>query len=127
MDKETDTLGTRIAALIEKRGLSQRDFASAVSCTEVSISRYISGKREPKSGMIVKMAKVLGVTTDHLLGMKEARDACTEPVIPAVWQYYTNDEGKARWRCSHCGKLCHKNPHDKKRCSICGAHMRMEA
>ena len=50
-----------------------------------------------------------------------------EPVIHAVWQYYINDEGKARWRCSNCGKVCHKNPYDKRRCSICGAHMRMEA
>lgn len=49
-----------------------------------------------------------------------------EPVIHAIWEYYTNDEGKARWRCSHCRKICHKHPHDKKRCSVCGAHMRME-
>lgn len=50
-----------------------------------------------------------------------------EPVVDAFWHYYTNDEGRARWKCTHCGKLCHKNPHDKRRCSICGAHMRMEA
>lgn len=49
-----------------------------------------------------------------------------EPVIDGVWLYYTNDEGKARWRCSQCGKICHKHPHDKQRCSVCGAHMRME-
>ena len=50
-----------------------------------------------------------------------------EPVTNAVWHYYTNDEGKARWRCSKCGKLCKRDPHDKKRCSNCGAHMRKEA
>ena len=50
-----------------------------------------------------------------------------EPVIEAFWHYYTNDEGRARWKCTHCGKLCHKRPHDKRRCSSCGAHMRMEA
>jgi hypothetical protein len=49
-----------------------------------------------------------------------------EPIVDAIWQYYTNDEGKARWRCSHCGKICHKHPHDKQRCSVCGAHMKME-
>lgn len=46
---------------------------------------------------------------------------------PAVWQYYTNDEGKARWRCSACGKVCRRDPRDKKYCSACGAGMRMEA
>ena len=50
-----------------------------------------------------------------------------EPVIHAVWQYYTNDEGKARWRCSNCGRICKRDPNDKKRCSTCGAHMRKEA
>lgn len=59
--------------------------------------------------------------------VKSAPTIEVEPVIDAVWQYYTNDEGKARWRCTNCGKVCHKNPHDKRRCSICGAHMRMEA
>ena len=46
---------------------------------------------------------------------------------PAVWQYYTNDEGKARWKCSECGKVCRRDPRDKKFCSACGAEMRMEA
>lgn len=50
-----------------------------------------------------------------------------EPVIDAVWRYYVNDEGKARWRCSNCGKLCRRDPHDKARCSSCGAHVRKEA
>lgn len=50
-----------------------------------------------------------------------------EAPVEAVWMYYTNDEGKPRWRCSNCGKVCRRNPHDKKRCSECGGHMRMEA
>ena len=51
----------------------------------------------------------------------------SEPIVNAEWRYYVNDEGKARWRCSKCGKLCRRDPHDKKRCSICGAHMTKEA
>ena len=50
-----------------------------------------------------------------------------EPIVHGVWEYYQNDEGKARWRCSNCGKLCRRNPHDKKRCSSCGAHMKCES
>lgn len=44
-----------------------------------------------------------------------------------VWKYETDDEGRARWKCSQCGKVCHKHPHDKIYCSRCGAKMRMEA
>jgi ABC-type ATPase with predicted acetyltransferase domain len=44
-----------------------------------------------------------------------------------VWVYYTNDENKARWKCSVCGKVCKHNPFYKYYCSNCGCHMRMEA
>lgn len=50
----------------------------------------------------------------------------SEPVLHAEWRYYVNDENRPRWRCSNCRKLCRRNPHDKKRCSNCGAHMKME-
>ena len=50
-----------------------------------------------------------------------------EAPVEAVWEYYTNDEGRARWKCSNCGKICRRNPHDKRRCSSCGAHTRMQA
>lgn len=44
-----------------------------------------------------------------------------------VWKYYTNDERRARWKCSVCGKICRRNPHDKRYCSACGARMDMES
>lgn len=45
----------------------------------------------------------------------------------AVWRYYVNDEGKARWKCSECGKVCCKHPKEKYYCSNCGCKMRMES
>ena len=51
--------------------------------------------------------------------MKEARFG--------KWLYYRNDEGKARWKCSECGKVCKHNPYYKLYCSHCGSKMRLEA
>ena len=45
----------------------------------------------------------------------------------AYWEYGLNEEKQARWKCSVCGKICHKNPYDKKYCSRCGCAMKMEA
>ena len=45
---------------------------------------------------------------------------------PAVWEYYTNDEGRARWKCSACGKIIRHGANEKRFCSACGAEMRME-
>lgn len=42
------------------------------------------------------------------------------------WIYYINDEGKPRWKCSECGKLCKRIPVDKIYCSRCGTKMSME-
>ena len=35
----------------------------------------------------------------------------------AKWLYYINDEGKPRWNCSQCGKVCRRDPYDKRFCS----------
>ena len=43
------------------------------------------------------------------------------------WLYYINDEGKARWKCSCCGKIVRRLSMDKLYCSHCGAKMRLEA
>lgn len=50
-----------------------------------------------------------------------------EAPVNAKWHYYTNDEGKARWKCTNCGKIIRQGAHEKKRCSVCGAHMATEA
>ncbi|MBQ3424776.1 MAG: hypothetical protein IJH38_06235 [Clostridia bacterium] len=47
--------------------------------------------------------------------------------LEAIWRYYVNEEGKARWKCTHCGKICRRIPRDKLYCSRCGSRMRMEA
>jgi Zn finger protein HypA/HybF involved in hydrogenase expression len=44
-----------------------------------------------------------------------------------TWVYYLNDEGKARWKCSECGKVCRRNPHDKLYCSTCGSRNHLES
>ena len=46
--------------------------------------------------------------------------------VPGTWQYYTNEEGKPRWRCSLCGAIKRRNPHDKLFCSRCGKPMKLE-
>ena len=45
-----------------------------------------------------------------------------------VWVYFTDDENRARWRCSECGKILHRHPYTNNKfyCSYCGAKMRLE-
>lgn len=62
-------MGDRIKECLDGLGMSQRELAAKCKCTEVTISRYISGDRTPKGPIIVLIAKALGVSCDWLLGM----------------------------------------------------------
>lgn len=50
---------------------SNRSFAEACHISEVSMSRYLSGDRSPKAAAIARMARVLNVSTDYLLGLED--------------------------------------------------------
>ena len=69
-----NTLGVRIAELLEKNGLTQRELAEKVGVTEVSMSRYISNDRTPKGPVIANIATALHTTSDYLLGTEEVGD-----------------------------------------------------
>ena len=60
--------GRRLASLLERSRLSQRDLANMTGLTEAAVSRYISGAREPRAVTVAKSAKVLDVTPQELLG-----------------------------------------------------------
>ena len=53
---------------LEMKGVSQRELAKRTGITEASISRYISGEREPRAYTLSKIASVLHMTMDELIG-----------------------------------------------------------
>ena len=44
-----------------------------------------------------------------------------------MWVYCPDDEHRARWKCSRCGKFVHKDPAEKLYCAACGQRNRKEA
>lgn len=67
-----DGFGERLTKILEERDISQRDFAKMVCLTECSISRYINGERVPNASTLYKIAKVLNVSSDYLLGIDKS-------------------------------------------------------
>lgn len=61
------TFGRRLADLLKWRRMTQRDLAAATGLTEGTISRYVSGAREPKAIIAAKIAKALNVSPQELL------------------------------------------------------------
>lgn len=55
-----------IAELLRKNNMTQRELAEKLKTTEVSVSRYVSGKRIPKAPVCIAMAKILNCEAEDL-------------------------------------------------------------
>lgn len=66
-----ESLGDRIANLRKELDINQKELATKVGITEASLSRYENNLREPKSEIIVRLAKALETSTDYLLGVND--------------------------------------------------------
>ena len=68
-------LGNRIAEMLSKRGITQKELASTIGVTEAVISRYVSGERDPKPETIANIATALRTTSDisylHIQSVKK--------------------------------------------------------
>lgn len=62
----------RIRDLREDRDLRQSDVANATGIDQKTISNYETGKTNPDSFAIIKLAEFFGVSTDYLLGVEKA-------------------------------------------------------
>lgn len=74
-------LGERIKSLREKANLKQLDLANAMQVTPQSVSKWERGENYPDIVGLLKMAKILGVTTDYLLGVADEKPGVLEATV----------------------------------------------
>lgn len=67
-------LGERMLELMRQQGRTQKQIAELIGTTEATMSRYISGDREPKANVLSNIATALHTTSDHLLGRESDQD-----------------------------------------------------
>ena len=61
----------RIKEARESAGYTQAELAEKLGINAVTLSGYETGKHDPKSEMLVKIALILGVTVDYLLNRND--------------------------------------------------------
>jgi transcriptional regulator with XRE-family HTH domain len=72
--KEPHTaFGKRLFSLRKARGLTQTQLAEALGTTQRVISYYETEAELPPSTAIIPLARILGVSTDELLGLRPAK------------------------------------------------------
>lgn len=67
-------LGEKIRCIMDELALSQKQLAELANVTEVSMSRYISGERDPSIETLANIATALHTTTDFLLGKESDKE-----------------------------------------------------
>lgn len=71
----------RIKTAMAAKGLNQRDLARALGTSEAAVTRYLRHERVPSAPVLIRMAKVLGLSVDYILGLTDDR---TRPVTLIV-------------------------------------------
>ena len=64
-------LGTRIAALRRRAGLSQSELARRLRISPSAVGMYEQGRREPAVEVLLAMARIFDVSMDYLLTGEE--------------------------------------------------------
>ena len=66
--------GNRIKALRKEKGITIHDIAEISGLSSTAISNYERGLRSPDAETIIKLAKFFECSTDHLLGLTDAKN-----------------------------------------------------
>jgi transcriptional regulator with XRE-family HTH domain len=89
----------RVFKLMERDNISQKQLSELSHISEASISRYLSGKSQPRMDIASNIAKIFGVSTSYILGetdQESQKDAYNETLcIVARNKTKLTDEQKA--------------------------------
>lgn len=71
-------LNDKIKKLMNDAGLTQKQLADKSKVTEASMSKYLKGTRTPRTDVVVKIAKALGVSVEALIGDSASKSPFSE-------------------------------------------------
>ena len=85
-----ENFGKRLARLRKAAGYSQYTLADAVGITNRMVAYYEGETNHPPTHLLPKLAQVLGITTDQLLGLKEVKEIKKKD--SRLWQRFARVE-----------------------------------
>lgn len=73
-----ESIGERIKKSRKYLNLTKRELAQRINITELTLSRYENGERDPRVDVLGRLSKVLQVSTDYLMGFTDIRNYDTD-------------------------------------------------
>lgn len=74
MERRKIKIGERLRQEREKAGYSQEAFAELLDCCAVTISRWENGHTPMKDVDVIRIAEILSISADYLLGIERQED-----------------------------------------------------
>jgi transcriptional regulator with XRE-family HTH domain len=90
--KIASPLGQNIRLLRKQKGLTQVELAKNLDCSQAVITAYESGKKKPAVDTLSRLADVLGVTTDQIIGKKNVPQQKNPVKSPKLWKKFSQVE-----------------------------------
>ena len=78
--------GDKLSALLDEKGLTQKDFASMLNIAPTTLNGYIKSKRQPDLELLRQMAFYLRCSVDFLLDVRSDTTLSTNE--HALIEYY---------------------------------------
>ena len=78
-------IGQNIASIRKKRGMTQAELAEKIEINRILLSGYERGKVRVYGDMIARIALILNVSTDMILGFSEANIIDPKPDLK-IWK-----------------------------------------
>ena len=72
-----ESIGQRISRARRYLNMNQKELCQKAGINEATLSRYENGLREPKAATLSRLADLLEVSTDYLLGITDIRNYST--------------------------------------------------
>ena len=87
------TFHERLRATRIEKGFTQEQLAKAVGVTKSTMAKYDRGELEPNVKNIKKIAQVLGVSVDYLLGIDDAEQAKSTKLLLDLYRDIAKEYG----------------------------------
>lgn len=88
--QETQRIARRVAQFRRKNGISQMQLCETLGLTQSMMSRYETGQRRIPSELLAEFAKIIGVSSDELLGITASKKNNLEmnPETKTLWKKF---------------------------------------
>lgn len=73
-------IGQRIRDLRKQKRMSQTELAKSAGVSQTTVTAWETGKAEPSSSAVAKLADIFNVTTDYLLGRPDKQETKKDDV-----------------------------------------------